>query len=371
MNSKGIKGMSILKKFKNLFASIMPEARRVAEPVQQKHQVKLKKLMVETTKRCNLRCIQCASIEENNFGNYNAEDLPLIAFENLLPIMNEHKPMVWLNGHGETLLHKDFFEMLGKTREACCAVQFQTNGMLLTPEKVYKIVSSGVECVVFSIDGASKETFESIRRGAHFDVLLRNIKEMNECKKKLGTEYPKLLFQFVAMRQNIHELPELVKLASELKVVTVSVAQLVEYNLTKGQSLSDDPQMAKWASLATAEAEKRGINLILPASNEELAQPEDKRDDTTVPAVSVGGERKRKACREPWETSFVQYNGEVHPCCVINESYGDLSKETFNEIWHGQKYEKLRERLLTTNPPEVCLSCTLYGWEPIPPHEGS
>ena len=340
-------------------------------------------IVIETTRRCNLRCIHCAVSEENSLGAYEAFDLPIHLFRKLLPMLQEFKPLVQLSGHGETFLHPNFMEMLEEVTRAGCKVTFQTNGTILTPRIVDDIVRMGVESIVISIDGASPEVFEKIRRRASLNKIVDNIRLINETKKRLNQERPHLGVEFVAMRRNIHELPAVIQMAGELQVTNFQVAELVEYNMTRGESLTNDPVMAEWVLKAELEARKWGINLRLPANipgRQVVASGSagPALDEHFLCKIELANERVnaetykgfRKTCKEPWDRMFVQYTGEVRPCCVINESYGDLSSQTFDEVWSGPKYVSLRESLLSDQPLAACARCPFHGWERIPTQEG-
>src|SRR5579863_2068268 len=108
--------------------------------IQQKPVLKL--MVLETTRRCNLRCTHCAVSEENHVGGtpYEAGDFPFELFPKLLPILRESKPVVQMSGHGETFLHPHFMEMLEGVVEAGCTPILQTNATLLTPRIVERVV---------------------------------------------------------------------------------------------------------------------------------------------------------------------------------------------------------------------------------------
>jgi MoaA/NifB/PqqE/SkfB family radical SAM enzyme len=328
----------------------------------------LQLFILETTTRCNLRCVHCLFSKENNLGNYDARDLPMDLFNKLLPMLQDFRPMVQLNGDGETLLHPNFMEMLEKVIRVGCRVMFQTNGTMFTPRNVEKIICAGVEHIGISIDAASPKLFEKIRRRARLDKIVANIRLINETKGHLGTESPQLSFRFVAMRQNIHELPSVVKMAGELGVANFAVAELAEYNLTRGQSLANDPLMAEWTLEAEAEAEakKWGINLFLPRNILGRGVANAASNAVAIDPTSPGNYKGfRKTCKEPWERMFMRVSGKIKPCCKIDESYGDLCVQSFEEVWFGPKYQVLRARLLTDEPLAACVHCPLYGWEPI------
>ncbi len=301
--------------------------------------------------------------EENNQGNYAWEDLPIEGFRKLLPMLREHKPEVQLSGHGETLLHPHFEEMLEETLAAGCAVRLQTNATILTQRVIDILVNAGAALVVVSIDAATPELFEKIRRRAKLGKILANLERLNETKRLRGRELPRLAIEFVAMRQNIHELVDVIALAGRLGACEFSVTELKEYALTTGQSLAGDPAMANWAERAEAEAGKWGMALHLPPiPGREVVGVERLTIDRSESSSYQG---LRKTCREPWERTFVQYDGDVWPCCWISEAYGNLTQKPFEEIWNGERYEALRTALAGDRPPESCVRCPVYGWEPI------
>ncbi len=310
---------------------------------------KPKFILIETTSRCNLRCIQCASLNPG----YRKADLPIELFNKIIPALQKYRPAVALSGHGETLLHPQFFEMLEKVTELGCPVCFQTNGTLLTQENIDRIVKAGVTSITISMDGATPETYESIRRGARYERVLKNITNLNESKKRADTGCPSLAIEFVAMRRNIHELPDLVKKAAELGAVSLIIAELVEYDLTRGESLAHDELLARWIEKAEAEAQKTGIILQLPPhvpgrkNQENSCAPKDNLPPTK--------------CRDPWELTFIKLTGKVSPCCSARRfSCGDLNEQNLEDIWHGENYRALRRAMLAGSPPEMCKKCHLY-----------
>lgn len=322
----------------------------------------LKFVIVETTRRCNLRCTHCAVSEENNLGSYVWEDLPIDGFRQLLPMLREHKPEVQLSGHGETLLHPHFEEMLEATLDAGCSVRLQTNGTILTQRVIDILVGAGAALVVVSLDAASPELFENIRRRAKLHKIIANLERLVETKRQRGSELPRLAIEFVAMRQNVGELSDVIALAGRLGAVEFSVTELKEYPLTAGQSLAGDPKMRDVAEVARAEAAKWGMSLHLPPiPGSEVVGVERLTIDRSTPQSYQG---LRKTCREPWERAFVQFNGDVWPCCWISEAYGNLTQQSFEQVWDGPKYRALREALESDDPPATCVNCPVYGWEP-------
>jgi MoaA/NifB/PqqE/SkfB family radical SAM enzyme len=107
---------------------------------------------------------------------------------------------------------------------------FYTNGLLMKERIVEAILEHGVTIVAVSVDGATKRTFEAIRRGADFAVLLRNIRRLATRRAALGRVLPRIRFGIVMMRSNIEELEEIVTLAWRMGAEEVNFFHMVAYD---------------------------------------------------------------------------------------------------------------------------------------------
>src|SRR5204863_8321733 len=87
-------------------------------------------------------------------------------------------------------------------------------------------VASGLRELHSSIDGATAETYERIRVRAHFDRIVRNLEGLVEARRRLDSPTPRIRMVVVAMRQNLHEFPDLVRLAHRLSIDSVFVQHL-------------------------------------------------------------------------------------------------------------------------------------------------
>ncbi len=108
-------------------------------------------------------------------------------------IIDEASPFVYdifLFLSGESLLHKDIFEMIKYAKSKDINVDLHTNATLLNREKAYKLLESGVDTVTFSFDGYDKEAYEKIRVGADFDTTVNNMADFLKIKRELGMKKP-------------------------------------------------------------------------------------------------------------------------------------------------------------------------------------
>src|SRR3954449_5629422 len=117
---------------------------------------------------------------------------------------------ITLQGLGEPLLCPDLLPMVELARERGIDVGFNTNGMLLTQPVAERLVAAGVSWLHVSLDGATPATYEHIREGADFARVCDNLQGLLAVRRAAGSSRPWIQVVFVAMQQNVHELPALV-----------------------------------------------------------------------------------------------------------------------------------------------------------------
>lgn len=221
-----------------------------------------RKVLVELTRACNLRCAHCAV----SAPGYVGQSLPWDAFERLLPALRRDRPLVELSGHGESLVYKRFFDAFAAVVEAGCQVSFISNATLLTPALSERMLAyAGPKRwsnVTISIDAAEPELFERLRRGARFANIVANLEALRDAKRRLGTEYPKVSFNMVLMRDNLSQVEPVVRLAARVGAVAVSIVELLEYEHFSGHRL-DDGSVELRDSLASAREAARQLGVQL------------------------------------------------------------------------------------------------------------
>ncbi|MBE0556945.1 MAG: radical SAM protein, partial [Proteobacteria bacterium] len=183
-------------------------------------------LFVESSNACNLRCLMC-----NLSHNEDVMETPPVSIE-LIDRMTDFYPgllQAHLHGVGEPLLNGKLTEIVRRIRRAGgpVVVDFFTNAMLMDRNISESLVDAGVDRIVFSIDGATKETYEAIHRGARWERLHKNLDDLNGVKRERGSLYPRLQINLIAMNMNFHEFPGLVELAADKGIGRIEVKNLV------------------------------------------------------------------------------------------------------------------------------------------------
>jgi MoaA/NifB/PqqE/SkfB family radical SAM enzyme len=124
---------------------------------------------------------------------------------------------VWIksvrfNGLSEPLLSNDLAELITEAREHGVIDTFiTTNAMLLNKETSRKLITSGLNHILVSIDGSTAKTYEKIRVGAHYPTVVENLYGLLEEREKLGSKLPLIRLTFVKMKINEHEINEFVE----------------------------------------------------------------------------------------------------------------------------------------------------------------
>jgi len=270
-----------------------------------------------------------------------------------------------LQGLGEPMMHPRFFDMVEYAVKKGIRVTTNSNLTLLNDRRAKLCVTSGLQCLHISIDGATAETYEHIRVRAHFERVVANLERLLAARKLLNTEYPHLHLVMVIMRRNLHELPNIVRFAHKWSIKSIFVQHLchdfaetglpVQYipmrEFVQSETLlEEDPQRIEYYfSEARKVARELGIDLRLPRTKMRLHPP---------------GTPGPKRCDWPWSGAYFSYQGYAMPCCMVSTpdriNFGNISEQRAEELWNNGRYQEFRNQLSSEQPPEVCRSCSIY-----------
>jgi putative metalloenzyme radical SAM/SPASM domain maturase len=186
------------------------------------------KLFVEVTTRCNLRCAMC--VKESSGQGLRDGDLDRETFARLAPALPGLDALV-LNGIGEPLLHRDLEHFVATARRAMPSsgwIGFQTNGQLLGPRRSRSLAEAGVDRVCLSVDAVSPELFRTLRRGGQQQAIELATGSLHEAGRQRGRPIA-IGFEFVAMRDNLGQLPDVVRWAARNHASFVIVTHMLPY----------------------------------------------------------------------------------------------------------------------------------------------
>lgn len=320
-------------------------------------------IQVEVTGACNLACRMCLVRYRPKLGR-RVGAMCLHTFTELIDALPGVEKIT-LQGLGEPLLAPDIFEMIDLAAGRGARVGFNTNGVLLTPETGDRLVRAGLDWLHVSLDGATAATYEGIRAGSSFARVCDNIAALVGTRERLKTVSPTISLVFVAMRRNIAELSELVRLTTSLGVEKLWVQNLSHSfddtdpagayreirSFAEAEALWVDADESARRAFSDARqlARELGVELRLPRLE---APPREQPPDG-------------RGCHWPFESAYITHDGKVQPCCMVMGAeravLGRLDEADFAQIWAGEPYERFRAGLLSGGEaPDVCRGCSLY-----------
>jgi radical SAM protein with 4Fe4S-binding SPASM domain len=286
-------------------------------------------ISIEPTTSCNLRCPECPS-GLRSFTRPTGmlqQALYKIVIDQLAPTLS----YLTFYFQGEPFLNGDFLEMVDYASSKNIYTATSTNGHYLKDDVAKRTVESGLDRIIISIDGTTQDTYQSYRVGGSLDKVIEGTENILKWKKILKSATPHVIFQFLVVGPNEHQIPDVYALAKKLGVdqVVLKTAQIYDYE--KGSSLI--PQQEKYARYK-------------------------KNSDGTYSLKN----KLDNNCWKMWHSCVVTWDGKIVPCCFDKDAHfvlGDLSKNSFEEIWQSDKYNAFRQTLLSDRSQiEICKNCT-------------
>lgn len=316
-------------------------------------------IYLEPTNRCNLRCRTCVQSEgiAEPVRDLSLDEARRIADQ--FPLLER----VVLHGIGEPLLNRDLFGMVAYFKARGAEVLFNSNAVLLDRTTSERLLASGLDELRVSLDAAGASTYARIRSDRYFPLVVGNIEELIRMRTERRRSKPKVSAWMVATRENIHDLPDMIRLAGRIGIEEVYLQRLV-YRLdgpchgvaVRDQALIDPPSAVQALLAASLEVSRRsGVGL--------------KASGMTSPEQSLRrGARAQspwRQCRRPLEGTYITAGGNVLPCCIAPFStsnyeslvLGNVFTQRFETVWQGEKYRRFRERQQSSSPPPACRGC--------------
>lgn len=305
------------------------------------------RLDVENVSRCNFRCQMCI-VSDWDKGKRG----PDMSLEDFKKLIDEQYGVVEikLQGIGEpTMQGNAFFEMIHYARARHIWVRTTTNASLLhLHERYRKMIDSGVNEVQISVDGATKDVFEKIRRGSKFEMVMRNCKTINDYARQKGHRVTKMWT--VVQKDNQHQLFELIDLAHELGFRDMVFAfSFVNWGVDKWRDINDAMTVENSLTVELAnQLLRKGESLGIKVG---FWNATDKYSTASRDTL----------CAWPFERAVVTSDLRTVPCCTIGnpDAYeiGRASKKRLGELWLGEEYREFRQAHLDGKIPDVCKSC--------------
>jgi MoaA/NifB/PqqE/SkfB family radical SAM enzyme len=333
-------------------------------------------VQLEITSVCNLRCVMCPVTCETRDRSEGERVLSVADLEPLRELF-ENAYEVELTGFGEIFTHPDLLGVLRFLRGCGCTINATTNGTRMDAQRVRSIVGEGlIDLLCISLDAAKPETLARVRVGADLEQIVANARGLVAIRNEMAASLPRLHHSFITMERNLAELPDFVRLAHAIGAEAVIVQGLQESAETAAENTARDA--AREATVyreAKRVAESLGVAMEFwyQGTREEDAVAADGRTLTKYQVTArPGGAALVKDCPFPWDRVFIKSNLDVQVCATVWETLvmGNLRRQTFAEVWNGDAYRTVRDRMRGTSPPGECADCMTKHWRVALPREG-
>jgi len=285
------------------------------------------RMYLESTNVCNLRCVMCPTglglvTRPKGFMDYDL-------FTQIIDEMAPHVQTTTLHIWGEPLLHPRIYDMMAYCSSHGLHSEISTNATLLTEESSRKILDSGLGAIYLCLDGATRETYERVRRRADFEQTRENILRFIEMKNRRG-QGPRVSVQIIEIEPTVSEIEQFKHIWSIPGVDRVHVKAFDSWG-NQVQQISE-----------------------LRANTKEIALPP-----------------KRFPCPNLWYHVHIYWDGTLVCCDRDYDALNPLGnvKDGVMKAWNGPKMVELRRKHLEGRLDDVpsCSKCVEWSWwKPTP-----
>lgn len=334
------------------------------------------RVYVEPTTLCNLVCRTCIrNVWDEPPGRMSAETFAAVleGVREILP-----RPAVFFGGYGEPFAHPDLLAMIADAKAAGCAVELITNGTMLGDATRRELVRLELDRIWVSIDGATAASYADVRLWDALPEVIDDLAALRDLRHTSASSRPRLGIAFVAMRRNIADLPEVIRLGQRLGADRFSVSNVLAHT----EELRDQVLYARSIEVVGQRTSRWSPEIALPRidvdrlPHEALAHLAASPDGGGRPHPTGSGQADTCPFVEKGSVS-VRWDGAISPCLPLlhtHRSYLDFRPRVNHafafasvhdqgllETWKSPAYAALRERLLAFDvaPCTTCNSCDM------------
>lgn len=286
-------------------------------------------ISIEPTTACNLGCPECPSglkAFSRPTGNLRAD-----FFRETIDELHGHLLYLIFYFQGEPYINPNFLEMVKYAHDRKIYTITSTNGHFLNDKNAEETVRAGLDRLIISVDGTTQEVYQQYRRHGKLEVVLQGARNIVKWKRKLNSNTPHIIFQFLVVRPNEHQIEEVYRLADQIGVDEVKLKTAQVYDYEFGNDLI--PTIDKYARY------RQGTDGRYTIKNQLLNH-----------------------CWKLWHSCVITWDGVVVPCCFDKDALhrlGDLKALSFSTIWQGPSYQKFREQIFQGRDQiDICTNCT-------------
>lgn len=319
---------------------------------------------LDITGVCNLKCSHC---EFQIHGRTSLQEIPDDIYNTTVKKLLETAYVLNLGGTnlGEMTVAKKFPQVVKDCLDRECRINLTTNGTVVGKNWLDDLTDAA-EVIGFSMEGMEGQ-YEAIR-GHRWTRFLGNVEKFIEARARRGAKY-RAEWRYCTHADNIHQLPDMIRLAHQMGVDRIQVMNLVPYvpeqkykNLFYHRSMAN-----RYFQEARAVAQELSFDVDIP-DDFDLGTFHIKNELSVKhvgpPPASNEAPRKiqMEQCFQPHQRCSINELGIVKACCIHWRPKGDLHRADFDAIWNGWRYRRMRASV-NTNPDEICYRCRLSRYD--------
>ena len=337
----------------------------------------LNKIYIEPTNGCNLNCTMCIRHSwEENTGMMSEN-----TFAKILSGLDQFDPVptVSFSGLGEPLLHPKIIEWVENAKQKGAKVELITNATLLDKKMSLGLIDAGLDILWVSIDGAAPESFNDVRHGAQLSEVIRNVRQFKGLRHGGHHPRPQIGVAFVAMKDNIAELPKVMQLARSLGAKFFSASNVLPYTADMMEQMLYTNALKNITYMSSAwlpQASLPKIDLDLPEAQNSFIQALNSGWNIDLSGHSLS--TSNDICRFIANGSTsIAWDGGMSPCWPLMHTHtsylhqkthisyrhviGYLNENTLLELWNEPEYVEYRRKVYDFSfaPCTFCGGCDL------------
>ncbi len=293
---------------------------------------------------CDLQCPLCPT-GTNELGRPQT----MLSFEHFKKYFEPHSSYLFeviMHNWGESMLNKDVFKMIAHAQGSNVGTNLSSNLVNTASDDIDRLLDSGLEYLIVSLDGTSQEVYEKYRVRGDIGRVHANLKALLSRRAQRNMSTPVVEWQYIVMKQNEHEIGEAERMSTELGV---DVMRFIPVGL---------PFEAENRSQLAAE--------WFPTDLEG-------RVGSTPGEQTYGQDGRPGPCYYLYRSMTINPDGGVSPCCIVYKQERDFaSLNTPNieieAIWNNPKFRSGRSLFSSEEIPArvrtICDDCTIFEWHP-------
>ncbi|MGB0805247.1 MAG: radical SAM/SPASM domain-containing protein [Salibacteraceae bacterium] len=286
-------------------------------------------MSIEPTTACNLGCPECPS-GLKQFSRPTGNLDPKL-FNKIIDQVKDTLVYLTFYFQGEPFINKNFLKMVKHASDRKIFTATSTNAHFIDEKVAEEIIHSGLDHLIISMDGTTQEVYEQYRVHGHLDKVLKGTENIIAAKKRLKSATPKVIFQFLVVKHNEHQIDNLHELADKMGVdqVALKTAQVYDY--------------------------KNGSDLF--PTNEKYSRYKKNKD-----GFFEIKNKLRNHCWRLWHSTVITWDGDLVPCCFDKDAkykMGTIQNQSFKDIWHDKTYKSFRNSIIQSRKNiDICQNCT-------------